>query len=158
MSSLSVRAFGLSTWRNFWTTASFDKSSTNLTNRASSFGPISVASEALSPLRLGMMRYNYFKQIRHKIVNLLPRSKVTPRQPFCERFVAVPLVTGDICLSNPCQNAATCEFRDNSYSCKCSQNYLGTHCASKRIYLSTNYVLVSWFLDYNNTPVSFISI
>ena len=84
VSSLSVRSFELSTWRHFWTTASFDKSSTKLTSRASSFGPISVASEALSPLHFGgMMGYNYFKQIHHKIVNLLPRSKdVTPRQPF----------------------------------------------------------------------------
>ena len=76
MSSSSVRAFGLSTWRSFWTTASSDKSSTNLTSRASSFGPISAVSEALSPLRLGgMMGSNYFKTIRHKLLNSLPRSK-----------------------------------------------------------------------------------
>ena len=76
VSSLSVRAFGLSTWRSFWITASSDNSSTNLTSRASSFGPISAVSEALSPLRLGgIMGSNYFKQIRHKLVNSLPRSK-----------------------------------------------------------------------------------
>ena len=76
-------AFGFSTWRNFSTTASLDKSSTNLTSRASSFGPSSVVSEALSPLRLGMMRCNHFKQIHRKIVNLLPSSKdVIPGQPF----------------------------------------------------------------------------
>ena len=76
VSSLLVRACGLSTWRNFWTTASFDNSSTNLTSRASSFGPISAVSEALSPLRLGgMIGSNYFKKIRHKLVNSLPRSK-----------------------------------------------------------------------------------
>ena len=76
VSSLLVRACGLSTWRKFWMTASFDESSTNLTSRASSFGPISAVSEALSPLRLGgMIGYKYFKKIRHKFVNSLPRSK-----------------------------------------------------------------------------------
>ena len=54
VSSLSVRDFRFSTWRNFSPTASLDNSSTNLTSRASYFGPISVVSEVLSPLRLGL--------------------------------------------------------------------------------------------------------
>ena len=83
VSSLSVRAFGLSTWRNFWITASFDKSSTNLTSRASSLGHISVVSEALYTLRLGRMRTNYLKKIRHK------NSKFAPSIERCHTLAAI---------------------------------------------------------------------
>ena len=85
VSSLSVGDFGFSTLRNLSTTASLDNSSTNLTTRAPSFGPISMVSEALSPLHLvGMMGCNYTSKLRRTIVvGLVPGSKdVTSRQPY----------------------------------------------------------------------------
>ena len=69
--NLSARAFEFSTLRNFSTTASLDKRSTNLTSRASSFDPISVVSEALSPRRIaGTTASNYTKNLSRKIVDL----------------------------------------------------------------------------------------
>jgi hypothetical protein len=34
----------------------------------------------------------------------------------------------DECLSNPCQNGATCTDFVNHYTCTCSDGYTGVHC------------------------------
>ena len=36
-----------------------------------------------------------------------------------------------MCTSNPCENGATCELKDDSYKCKCLAGYIGTHCEGK---------------------------
>ena len=35
------------------------------------------------------------------------------------------------CHSSPCQNGATCENSDDSYTCDCPDGYEGTNCETK---------------------------
>ena len=34
----------------------------------------------------------------------------------------------DECVSDPCENGATCQDEENQYSCLCAGGYTGTHC------------------------------
>jgi hypothetical protein len=34
----------------------------------------------------------------------------------------------DECLSNPCQNGATCNNEQNGYTCRCAGGWQGTNC------------------------------
>ena len=53
----------------------------------------------------------------------------TPSQPPTTTPTTAAPTTPDYCASNPCENGATCETVDGSFSCECEVYFAGTTCS-----------------------------
>lgn len=103
-------------------------------------------------------QYVYQLQFFFATDNILPHSTLI--HFFFLNFI---LFTGpnceenlDECLSNPCQNGATCHDKDNGYVCTCQAGYTGLHCETDIAVCETGKLNLDVYLERKYFILDFV--